>query len=57
MNRIKELFVKLISIKGLFFLICLALVMNGKLNGEYFFYAGIIVIGDRTLEKFISDRK
>jgi hypothetical protein len=57
MNRIKELFVKLISIKGFFFLTCLALAINDKLSGEYFFYAGIIVIGDRTLEKFISDRK
>ena len=56
MKRLIALIEKLLSIKGLFFILCLALTFLDKLDGEYFFYAGIIVIGDRTLEKLIRGR-
>lgn len=56
MKRIIDLFEKLISIKGLFFILCLVLTFLGHLDGEYFFYSGIIVIGDRTLEKWIRGK-
>jgi len=52
-NRFIDLLEKLCSIKGLFFIACFVLVWIGNLESQYFFFAGVIVVGDRTLEKWI----
>lgn len=55
-KRIYDLIIKLLSIKGLFFIICAILAFMGKIEGQYIFYAGLIVIGDRSFEKWLSKK-
>jgi len=54
-KRLVDLMIKLTSIKGLFFLSMLVLALMGRVEGTYLFYTGFLVIGDRTVEKLISN--
>jgi len=52
-KRFKDLAIKLISMKGLFFITSCILVYNKSLESQYFFYIGVFVISSRLIEKIL----
>ena len=52
-DRLKELLAKLLSIKGIVFIIATVLMFMGKVTPHIWGISALILIGIRTLEKVI----